>query len=219
MLRLSDADVTEIKEAVARAERTTSGEIVPFIAEQSGRYEVAFWRAAGGFGFGALVLIVLAHWFYHGWGLAWLYTGWGAVLVIALASAAGALLAYIPAARRFFAGTNLLAETVHAAATAAFLEQEVFSTRERTGILIYISLFEHRIEVMGDSGINRRVTAEDWAAVVTRIRKGIREGKLAEGLVEALGMCGVLLERSGVTLRADDANELPDEVQLRRKRR
>jgi putative membrane protein len=97
----------------------------------------------------------------------------------------------------------------------AFVEEEVFATRDRTGILLFISLLEHRIEVLGDTGINEKVDTDEWVDVVLHIREGIRQGKLAEGLVEAIGMCGKLLERGGVTLREDDINELPDKVRLR----
>ena len=98
----------------------------------------------------------------------------------------------------------------------AFVEEEVFLTRDRTGILLFISLFEHRIEVLGDAGINRHVTADEWTDVVLRIREGIRGGHLADGLVEAIGMCGHLLDRGGIEVRPDDENELPDGVRIRK---
>ena len=95
------------------------------------------------------------------------------------------------------------------------IEAAVFNTRERTGILLFISLLEHRIEVVGDAGINRKVTADEWTDVVMRIREGIKAGKLADGLVAAIEMCGELLERGGVEIRPDDVNELSDDVRLR----
>jgi putative membrane protein len=48
--------------------------------------------------------------------------------------------------------------------------------------------------------------------VVRRIRKGIKNDNLTEGMVDAIGMCGDLLERSGVEIRPDDTNELTDRV-------
>jgi putative membrane protein len=94
----------------------------------------------------------------------------------------------------------------------AFVEEEVFDTRDRTGILLFVSLREHRIEVLGDAGINQQVDPDDWVEVVARIQRGIQNDNLTEGLVEAIEMCGQLLERKGVDLRADDENELTDTV-------
>ena len=105
--------------------------------------------------------------------------------------------------------------SVHGRAMRAFVEEEIFSTRERTGILLFISLLEHRIEVVGDTGINQKVTPDEWTDVVVRVREGIKAGKLADGLVAAIEMCGELLERVGVEIRPDDINELSDDVRLR----
>ena len=77
------------------------------------------------------------------------------------------------------------------------------------------SLFEHRIEVIGDAGINQKVTPEEWTDVVLRIREGIKAGNVADGLVAAIGMCGALLERGGVEIRPDDINELSDDIRIR----
>ncbi len=218
MPQLSESELLEIKEAVARAERFTSGEIVPYIAGASDDYDVAVWRGAFIMGVAAIVISLLVFWFYHGWGLAWLFQGWGAALLTLVFELVGAALAaFVPPVKRLLAGKEQMARTVHRAAMEAFVEEEVFDTRERTGILIYISLFERRIEVIGDAGINRRVTPDDWAGVVTRIRQGIRRGKIAEGIVEALGMCGTLLEHTGVAVRSDDINELPDDIRVRKR--
>ena len=124
----------------------------------------------------------------------------------------GLLAAVAPAVKRLFAGTQSMMRAVHKRAMAAFVEKEVFSTRERTGILLFVSLFEHRIEVVGDTGISAKVSQSEWDSVVAAIRAGIKAGKLADGLVEGIFLCGELLHRSGVEIRPDDANELSDDV-------
>jgi putative membrane protein len=214
---LADAELERIKEAVVAAERRTSGEIVVTVVDRSGHYDVAIWRAACGAALLAIAGSLLIHQFYQGWGLAWLYTGWGTALLALIAGAAGALLTTaVPALRRTFAGSALLDRTVHQRAMQAFVEDEVFTTKERTGILLFISLLEHRIEVLGDSGINRLVTADDWVDVIAKIREGIRGGRLADGILEAVEMCGHLLEKSGVAVQADDTDELPNKVRVLR---
>ncbi len=215
----SETERARIEAAVAAAEQRTSGEIVPFIVPGSGDYDVAVWRGAALGAMVALGLSLLIFQFYEGWGLGWLFTGWGTALwVLGIATLGALLTAFVAPLKRLLAGQALMTRNVHLGAMAAFVEEEVFKTRDRTGILIFVSLFEHRIEVLGDAGINEQVEPEDWVHVVERIRDGIKKGDLAEGIVEAFGMCGELLEGAGVALRSDDVNELSDEVRFRGKK-
>ncbi|HET6567138.1 MAG TPA: hypothetical protein VFG50_04175 [Rhodothermales bacterium] len=210
-------DLSRIRAAVAEAEGRTSGEIVPYMVERSGRYELAIWRGAVVLAVITLAVVVFAHQFYTGWSIAWPFTGWGAALLALIGGTLGALAAWLVAPlRRWLAGPSLLDRTVHQRALEAFVEEEVFATRERTGILLFISLFEHRIEVLGDSGINELVSADDWADVVLRVREGIRSGRVTEGVLEAIEMCGHLLERKGVELRPDDTDELGNEMRFKK---
>jgi len=204
-----------IANAVADAEQQTSGEIVPYVVAKSGTYEGATWKAASG---GALLAALLALGFaflYDGWGLGWLYTGWAMVLVMTLGGTLGALLAMWAPLRRWLAGTDRMAEQVHRRAALAFLEEEVFDTRDRTGILLMVSLFEHRIEVLGDAGINAKVQPGEWVEVVELIRAGITSDDLAGGMVSGIQKCGELLHRRGVEIREDDTDELSDGVRVR----
>ena len=212
---LATLDEDRVRKAVADAETRTSGEIVPFVVPRSDDYEVAIWRGASACAVLGLGLVLLFVQFYEGWDFGWVYTSWGAVLIAVLAGTLGAVAtAFIRPLRRALAGNDLLDRTVHNRAMRAFVEEEVFNTRDRTGILIFVSLLEHRIEVIGDAGINQRVDPDDWIDVVERIRTCIKNGNLTEGLVDAIGMCGDLLEKSGVAVRADDENELSNRVRF-----
>jgi putative membrane protein len=212
----TDAEHAQIREAVAVAERRTAGEIVPYVVARSGRYEIAVWRGGA---LGAIVAAAVAlavAWAYDGWGFGWLYSAWAMAFVMTFGGVLGAALAwFVPFLRRSFAGADRLSRRVHRRAEAAFLEEGVFDTRDRTGILIFVSLFEHRIEVLGDAGINKAVAPEEWVEVVERVRRGVKSGHLADGLTDAIAMCGDLLHRRGVGLRDDDVDELSDDVRLR----
>ena len=213
----SETERQRIQEAVAEAEARTSGEIVPYIVDRSDRYDVATWRGAALGALCALAAGLLLSIVYDGWGLAWLYAHWGTTLLATLGGTAGALFGtYVPALTRLLAGAERLDQTVHRRALQAFVEEEVFTTRDRTGILLFVSLLEHRIEVVGDVGINRKVDPDEWADIVETIRAGIQAGQLARGLTEAIGYCGKLLERQGVAIQPDDTNELPDGVRVRK---
>lgn len=215
-LPLSDADRTRIRDAVRRAERCTAGEIVPFVVECSGRYEAAIWRGAGIAALVTLGAVALLLRFYQGWGLPWLYDGRGPAVAMLVAGAFGAVAAgSIPPLKRLLAGRARLERAVSTRAGRAFVDEEVFATRDRTGILLFVSLFERRIEVLADAGIHERVEPEAWNALVRQIRDGARAGSLADGLVGAIERCGDLLEREGIGRRPDDRNELRDEARIR----
>jgi putative membrane protein len=116
----------------------------------------------------------------------------------------------IPALRRFCAGKDLMEQRVAMRAFEAFVTEEVFNTRDRTGVLIFVSLLEHEVLVIGDSGVNARVRENDWNDIVRRIVKGLRSHSATHGLTEAIRMTGDLLVERGFQRRSDDRNELDD---------
>ena len=210
---LDRMDDEAIQAAVRRAEERTAGEIVPVVVPQSGRYAVARWRGAAVAALLALLGGGLLLHLYEGSGLGAPLASW---IVVGMSLAVGALgavaVTYIAPLRRLFAGSALLAASVRRRALQFFVQEEVFDTRDRTGILIFVSLLERRVHVVGDTGIHERVRADDWKEVEARVREGIRTDALTDGLVEAIEMCGRLLERRGVNVRPDDENELSDAV-------
>lgn len=212
----TEADHKIVEEAVVAAEKKTAGEIVPYIIKRSGQYRETAWKAAVQFGLVAVVLIFSMSMFYAGWSFGWLFTFTGGATVILASGITGAVLArYVPILERLFVSDAAMNEAVQNRSARAFLEEEVFSTRDRTGILIFISLFEHRVEVVGDTEINARVDPEDWAYVVEDILLGIKSGSLAGGLARAIERCGTLLSDRDLVIREDDENELSDSVRLR----
>jgi putative membrane protein len=208
----SEKDRKDIETAVQAAERTTAGEIVPVVVERSGRYDDAVWRAAT---LGALVAVLgaaVAHSLAGQWGVvSWLW-----LVGPAVAGAAFGFLAArtLPALKRLLVHPHDLDQAVHRRAALAFLDNEVFNTRERTGILVFLSLFERRVVVLGDSGINAKVEQHEWDGLVKALAEGIRAGRTAAALITAIGQCGDLLQRRGVAIREDDTDELPDQLRL-----
>jgi len=87
----------------------------------------------------------------------------------------------------------------------------VVETRERTGILLYVSLLEHRVEVLADRGIHERVEPGTWDGVVARVLDGIRTGRAEAGLVDAITHCGELLAQH-FPVQPDDSDELPNRL-------
>ena len=70
-------------------------------------------------------------------------------------------------------------------------------SRQRTGILIYISLLEHQVYILPDTGIRARVKDKEWKAVTGMIVAGIKRKKPADGTLEAITACRDLLLQNG----------------------
>jgi putative membrane protein len=208
----TDADKDRIRDAVHSAEKKTSGEIVPYLVEQSDEYEVAEWRGGAILASMSILVFVVIHVLTS----LWLPVDFVGVILIALCVFAVGMLAvkFVPSLKRLFAGKELLALRVHQRASQAFIAEEVFKTRERTGILLFISLLEHQVAVLADSGINARVKQEEWNEVVQVIIRGITRGAAAGGIVDAIQQCGDLLQRRGIDIRTDDTDELSDKIRM-----
>ncbi len=211
-IHFSTEDLERIKAAVAGAEGQTSGEIVPYYVESSDEYEESVWRG----GVLASTVALLVFYGLRTFTPIWLPFDLTEVLFIILVAAGlGSGLTYwLPPLRRLLAGRALINRRVSARALEAFVSEEVFQTRDRTGILIFLSLFEHRVQIIGDSGINAKVKPGEWEDVVEIITSGIKSGRPAEGLVLAIEKCGDLLQRKEVHRRADDENELADGMRM-----
>lgn len=204
---VSDAESQAIRAAVAAAERASAGEIVPLLVDAADDYELADWKGAT---LGALLLALAAaalHAVRPVWGPA---PGW-LVAPVAAGALAGFLVArFSDAARRWLVGPERLDECVEARAFEAFLRQGVHRTRDRSGVLILVALFEHRVRILADEGIHAAIPAETWDALARETALAMRDGRPGPALLVAVERCGALLSAHGPRRRADDANELPD---------
>ena len=201
-----------IREAVQTAEQKTAGEIVPFFVQSSDDYEESNVRAALVFGILALgIMAVLS----FSWSLPFAITPWEVAVAGIGAGVIGYILSKsIDPIRKLFTSSEQMLEKVEIRALQAFLSDEVFNTKDRTGILILVSHFEHMVEVLGDSGVNSKVKKEDWQEVVELIVTGIKNNDPTSGLVNGINKCGELLHSSGVDKPAGNPNELSDDIRL-----
>ena len=210
--RFTDQDFEKIKVAVKNAESKISGEIVPVFVERSGFYTIANYRAALIAASLTFLIIVLID----------RYAPLLAVddpLFIFLAVVLGGIVGasvphFIHPAKRWFVNPKHLDEATKKKAETAFLEQEVFNTRHRTGIMIFISFFEREVIVMADRGISKVVDQKEWDKMVRGIVENIRKGKVIEGIEGAIRRCGEILLEKGFVQTADDVNELRDDLRI-----
>jgi putative membrane protein len=216
--RFSESDLQRIKSAVKEAEDKISGEVVPVIVERSGFYTVANYKAA--VILASLVyafMIILDRYIISSASNTLFYDPLFIFVVVVAGGIVGAILPnYIEGLKRLLISQAQLDVSTRMRAENAFLEEEVFNTRQRTGIMIFISFFEHEVMVIADKGINKVVDQKEWDNIVRGLISKIREDKVVEGLELAIKRCGEILLEKGFTKSADDINELGDDLRINR---
>lgn len=128
----------------------------------------------------------------------------------ALSFAMGAgVSAALPGLRRRLTSRKLQAENVRRAARAAFVEFGVSRTSGRTGILVFVSLLERRVEVVVDVGVDPSALGPEWADALTKLSAAIASANDPEPFLQALRLMAFPLARV-LPRSEDDVNELPD---------
>lgn len=212
----TDDEKKRIDAAVEQAEATTSGEIVPVLATRSGPYDRGLFYAALMFVFLATLLLVGVH-FLPIDNL--LYDAWEIPLWLLLPCQAVALFGGFYAADRFpgihraFVPHALMHKRVEQAAKSAFHSFKLTHTEASTGIMLYVSLFERAVVVIGDKSINEKHDRKTWDSVRDLLTGGLREGNAVGGFEAAIAECGRVLTEH-FPIQADDANELSNHLRL-----
>ena len=97
-------------------------------------------------------------------------------------------------------------------AVTLFGKLRVWDTQHNNGVLIYLLLAEHAIEIVADRGIDARVDDAEWAAMAQRMGTAFHEGRFEDGLTQALEeMSALLVAHFPLAENQPDTNELPDE--------
>jgi putative membrane protein len=98
-------------------------------------------------------------------------------------------------------------EEVREAAHIQFFRKGLYRTRDEAGVLIYISVFERRVSVIGDRGVNAAIPEAHWNGVVATIVQAIKDRRPAEGICQAVSEMGRILQDK-FPVRRGDQNEL-----------
>jgi putative membrane protein len=208
----SESDLEAIQRATAAGEARSAGEIVPYIVERVVDRDQAQWRGATLGALGCALAAGLAHALGGHWGGSGV---WWITLPAIVGAGGGYLAAGIDAIGRRLIPDDHIERSVRLRAEAAFLEEEVFATRDRTGVLVFLALFEHRAVILADEGIHKEVPRDRWQDLVDDLIAGIKAGRAADAMVEAITRCGGLLVDYEVERRPDDEDELPDAPRIR----
>lgn len=210
--RFSEQDLEKIKAAVRQAEEKISGEIVPVFVEKSAHYTIANYRAGT---ISALIVFVLIIVFDRYVPSLAVYDPMMIFVFVSLGGLMGGILAnFLAPLKRFMVGQPLMDQATWKRAENSFLTEEVFNTRHRTGIMIFVSFFEREVIVMADRGISKVVDQKEWDKLVRGIIENIRAGKVTDGITAAIHRCGEILLEKGFVKTADDVNELRDDLRM-----
>jgi len=218
---LSDEDHERIRAAVAEGELLSSGEIVTILADRSDGYTDVALAWAALVAFLALGVLAIAPEFYMtlyerliaDWGHEWTPR---MILSLALGVAslkfAGMLLLQLWQPLKFWMiPAPIRTMRVHDRALRAFRIGTEQRTMGRTGILIYISMREHRAEIVADEAIAGKVEPGVWAEAMHALLAELREGRTADAMIAAIGKVAPVLA-THVPRLPGDVNELPDRL-------
>ncbi|PLX83797.1 MAG: hypothetical protein C0618_12180 [Desulfuromonas sp.] len=191
----------QIEAAVRAVEQKTSGEIVPLVVDASYDYPRAEMFGGGTLG---LATAIFFSWAFGNESI-WVFLP----LFLISTPLFQILIRHTPSLKRHLIPAVEIDAEVKEKAVVAFVEYGLHKTRDNSGILIMISLFEHRVQVLADQGINDRVPADTWDKLVQDVTNGIKNGTACEALCREIQICGELLAEH-FPVRKDDTDELPN---------
>ncbi len=227
MKTLSPFDLAAIEAAVREAEVRTTGEIYCVVAEDSSDYGETPLAWAAGVALLAPAILLLGGVrvsipdFFSTWTA--LQVGQaiegavrraliGDIVLQGVLFVLTAIIVSIPSVRRALTPRGLKRDRVRRRAAEQFLAKNLHLTRDRTGVLIFVSLGERMAELLADEGIAAHVEQHVWDRAMAALLEGLRRGHPAAGYAAAIGLCADVLAERFPPQPGDNPNELPDAV-------
>ena len=221
MAYLSEKEHAIVSQAVANAEEHTSGEIVTVLADRSDGYtDVALWWAIG-VSFTAMSVVAAFPDFFlskidalrGGWTGEWTQGEFVTlVLLVGLVKFLAMLAIQLWQPLKFRMVPSPVTELrVREEAVRHFKVGAEGRTHGRTGVLLYLSMREHRAEIVADDSIANLVHAEIWGEAMVDMLAHVSRGRIAEGLAAGVEDVGKVLAEHFPRGDHDD-NELPDRL-------
>lgn len=200
-MSISEADRERISKAIRAAEQKTSGEIVCVLAQTSSDAT-------------ALPILIAA---LAALALPWLLVAFTAMTVLRILSLQAllflvlAVVLCLPRVRVAMMPRRARRAVAHRVAMEQFRERGIARKKDRSGILIFVSLAEHYARIIADEGIATRVRQSQWQAAVDALVAHMRDGRVADGFVTAIELCGAELA-THFPRTAASGEELPDRI-------
>ncbi|HXF54646.1 MAG TPA: TPM domain-containing protein [Hyphomicrobiaceae bacterium] len=198
---ISDADRKRIADAIAAAERATSGEIIAVVAAESASYLSVPFLAASVVALAVPWPLIFFTWF-----------SVQGIYALQLAAFAAVFALALPRPIRFrLVPRSILIQRAHRRAVEQFLAQNLHTTEGRTGVLIFVSVAERYAEILADAAIHTKVNAGIWQQIVDGLTQAIGQGRAADGFIGAVEAIGRMLAEHFPPGSADRA-ELPNHL-------
>jgi putative membrane protein len=219
--QMSVSDHVLVTAAVADAEQHTSGEIVTIVTDLSDHYDDIAMAWASAVAFLALVSYATFPDFYIGL-ITRLSGGWGheyttgeyvALLVTAVALkwvGTWLILKWTPLRMALTPKAKKLAR-VRNRAISLFKVGTESKTQARTGVLLYLSMKEHRAEIVADEAIASKVAPEVWGDAMVALLDQVKAGNPGAGVAAAVAQMGLVLAEH-FPKGSINPNELPDRL-------
>jgi putative membrane protein len=182
-MELTQRDHEAVAAAIGAAEAKTGGQIVCVLAHASSDYAYVPILWAG-------VLALLAPWpmiYFTGWSVQQIY-----FLQLLIFIVCGLVLSW-PQLRFALVPRAVRRARAHRAALEQFVLRRVAHTRNRSGVLIFVSLAERYARIVADDAVAEKVNTAEWQAAIDAMVGHMRDGRVAEGLVAAIECCGAVL--------------------------
>ncbi len=199
-MQFSKDDHEAVSAAIQAAEKRTSGQIVCVLAHASSDYAhiPILWASA---------LALATPWPLIN------YTPWSVqriFLIQLLVFIVAAIVFSLTPLRLALVPRGVRRARAHRAALEQFVVRRIANTRNRSGILIFVSLAERYARIIADDGIAQKVQASEWQAAIDVLRDNMRAGRVARGFTAAIERCGVVLAAHAPP--DGSPNELPDRL-------
>jgi putative membrane protein len=198
---LSHNDKQSIAARVADLEKALGIEVVTLVIGKADVYPETVWKAfALGAALTALAMaigeVLRPDWVSVGAVLSAAVTILGIGALCALASV------YVPGFARLFLRDSRATLEVSQYAKVQFLERELFATRERTAILVLVSILERRVVIVADTGLRAHVSTAEWNGVIARMTERLAAGEVGAAMLAGLDALQALLGPKGIARNA-----------------
>lgn len=200
VVHFTQEDHEAVATAIREAEQRTSGQIVCVLAHSSSAYAHVpiLWASALAL-FTPWPLIHFTHWSVQRIFL----------LQLLVFIVAGLAFSWMPL-RLLLVPRALQRARAHRAALEQFVVRGISRTRNRTGVLIFVSLAEHYARIVADEGIAAKVQHAEWQDAIDTLTAQMRDGRVTAGLIAAVERCGEVLAMHAPP--DGSPNELPDRL-------
>ncbi|MCW9029994.1 MAG: TPM domain-containing protein [Gammaproteobacteria bacterium] len=202
MTFLTEINKQKISDAIKEAESKSDGEIVTVIAQQSDTYIYLPLLWASVIALSVPMLITLLS-------LTEL-TAYNYSIQLITFILLSLLFRFRPIQMRLIP-KRVKNQRCHRMAMEQFFLNNIHHTDKRTGILIFVSVAEHYVEIIADKGINDVVEEDTWSDVVNNFIIKVKADQIADGFIEAITTCGNELV-THFPAGGKDINELPNHL-------